>query len=167
MLGLNFFRQIWLYDFEFTAPEGDNPDVICLVAHELHSGQKLRLWRDELGAEPPFSTAADVLFVAYYASAEVGCHLALSWPVPLRLLDLFTEFRCLTNGTPPPCGNGLIGALAYFGLRQYRRSGKRGNARLGHAGRTVDAYGALGAFGLLRVGCGSVDAVVVSNVAFD
>lgn len=116
MLGLNFFRQIWLYDFEFTAPEGDNPDVICLVAHELHSGQKLRLWRDELGAEPPFSTAADVLFVAYYASAEVGCHLALSWPVPLRLLDLFTEFRCLTNGTPPPCGNGLIGALAYFGL---------------------------------------------------
>jgi hypothetical protein len=29
---------------------------------------------------------------------------------------LFAEFRCLTNGRPVPCGNGLLGALAYFGL---------------------------------------------------
>ena len=36
--------------------------------------------------------------VAYYASAEIGCHLALGWPVPQRVLDLFTEFRNHTNG---------------------------------------------------------------------
>jgi hypothetical protein len=29
---------------------------------------------------------------------------------------LFTEFRNLTNGLDVPCGNGLLGALAYFGL---------------------------------------------------
>jgi hypothetical protein len=57
-----------------------------------------------------------VLFVAYYASAEVGCHLALGWPVPERVLDLFTEFRNHTNGIPTDSGAGLLGALAYFGL---------------------------------------------------
>ena len=66
---------------------------------ELRSGRKLRLWRDEFGSLPPYPTGPDVLFVAYYASAEIGCHLALGWPVPERVLDLFTEFRNLTNGT--------------------------------------------------------------------
>ena len=58
----------------------------------------------------------DVLFVAYYASAELGCYRVLGWPMPQRILDLFTEFRARTNGLDPPAGNGLLGALAYFGL---------------------------------------------------
>jgi hypothetical protein len=33
---------------------------------------------------PPFDTGRDILFVAYYASAEVGCFLALGWLVPVR-----------------------------------------------------------------------------------
>jgi hypothetical protein len=46
----------------------------------------------------------------------VGCHLALGWPVPERVLDLFAEFRAHTNGRHVPCGVGLLGALAYFDL---------------------------------------------------
>jgi len=57
-----------------------------------------------------------VLFVAYYASAELGCYRVLGWPMPERILDLFTEFRARTNGLNTPAGNGLLGALAYFGL---------------------------------------------------
>ena len=57
-----------------------------------------------------------MLFIAYYASAEIGCHLALGWPVPARILDLFTEFRNHTNGLPTTAGNGLVGALAHFGI---------------------------------------------------
>ena len=53
---------------------------------------------------------------AYYASAEISCHLALAWPVPERVLDLFTEFRSRTNGVPTDGGAGLLGALAYHGL---------------------------------------------------
>jgi hypothetical protein len=34
----------------------------------------------------------------------------------MRVLDLFVEFRCMTNGVAVPAGNGLLGALAYFGL---------------------------------------------------
>ena len=73
---------------------------MCLVAWELKSGRKIQLWRDQFGPTPPYTTDANALFVAYYASAEIGCHLALGWPVPERVLDLFTEFRNHTNGCP-------------------------------------------------------------------
>lgn len=110
------FREVWAVDFEFAAPEGDRPTVVCLVAWELKSGQKLRLWQDALPAQPPYPTDASALLVAYYSSAEWGCHLSLGWPLPAHVLDLFCEFRCLTNGLPAPCGSGLLGAMAWFGL---------------------------------------------------
>ena len=66
--------------------------------------------------KPPFSTLSHVLFVAYYASAELGCYRVLGWPMPERILDLFTEFRHRTNGLPTPAGATLLGALTFFGL---------------------------------------------------
>ena len=110
------FREVWAVDFEFKIQDGARPDPVCLVAWELRSGRKLRLWRHELDRSPPYGIGPDSLFVAYYASAEIGCHLALGWPKPVRVLDLFAEFRCATNGLNTPAGNGLIGALAYYGL---------------------------------------------------
>ncbi|MEI7774913.1 MAG: DNA polymerase, partial [Verrucomicrobiota bacterium] len=92
------------------------PDPVCLVAWELITGRKIRLWRDQFGAAPPYATDANALFIAYYASAEIGCHLALGWPVPERILDLFTEFRNHTNGLSTISGASLLGALAYHGL---------------------------------------------------
>jgi hypothetical protein len=110
------YWEIWAVDFEFSAPPGERPDPHCLVAWELRSGRKIRLWRNQFGPLPPYATDADSLFVAYYASAELGCHRVLGWPTPLRVLDLFTEFRDLTNGLETPFGNSLLGALAYFGF---------------------------------------------------
>jgi hypothetical protein len=108
---------VWLWDFEFTAPAGECPTPLCAVARELRSGRLMRLWLTErASAEPPVDTGPDALFVAYYASAELGCFLALGWPMPARILDLFAEFRCLTSGLAVPCGSGLLGALASFGL---------------------------------------------------
>jgi hypothetical protein len=116
---LSFFREVWLVDTEFTAPPGERPDPICLCACELRSGRRLRLWLwDDPTArrEPPFPAGPDVLFVAYYASAELGVFLSLGWPLPVRVLDLYAEFRLLTSGRPAPCGCDLIGALVAFGL---------------------------------------------------
>ena len=112
------YREIWAVDFEFVAADGERPVPVCMVARELRSGRLLRLWRDELQAlrRPPFDVGADTLFVAYYASAELGCFLALGWPMPARILDLFAEFRAATNGLPTPCGAGLLGALQWHGL---------------------------------------------------
>lgn len=109
------FQEIWLVDFEFTADPGERPVPLCLVAKEYHSGRVVRAWLDTPGP-CPYPTGSDVLVVAYYASAEIGCHLALGWPVPENLLDLFAEFRTLTNGLHLPCGSGLLGALSWFGL---------------------------------------------------
>lgn len=112
------FSEIWLVDFEFAAPSGAVPQVRCLVAREYRTGQFIRLWQDQLQllSSPPYAIDNDRLLVAYYSSAEWGCHLALGWHLPIHVLDLFTEFRVMTNGLPVPCGNGLLGALAYFGL---------------------------------------------------
>jgi len=87
-----------------------------MVAKDLLTRQGWRIWRGEFGSMPPFPIGPDTLFVAYFASAEIGCFRALGWPTPARILDLFTEFRDHTNGTRPPLGNGLLGALGYFGL---------------------------------------------------
>ncbi len=109
------FREIWLIDFEFSAPEGERPTPICMVGREYFSGRLVRLWGDEMEL-PPFECAADVLIIAFYSSAEFGCFIELGWRMPLRVLDLFTEFRNLANGFKPPCGFGLLGALAYHGI---------------------------------------------------
>jgi DNA polymerase-1 len=108
------FREVWVVDCEFSAPPGERPDVRCLVAHELNSGRRLRLWRNELGARPPYDIGADSIFVSYFAPAELGCHLALGWPMPENVLDLFTEFRVQTNGLS--VHNNLLSALVHFGL---------------------------------------------------
>jgi DNA polymerase I len=108
------FEEIWPWDFEFVSQPGERPDVVCLAAHELRSGRTLRLWRDELGEQPPFSTDDDVLFVSFVANAECACHLALGWPVPANVLDLSPAFRNLTNGRSTPEGKGLLGALRYY-----------------------------------------------------
>jgi hypothetical protein len=118
MDGLADFREVWLCDFEFSAPCGERPTPVCVVAREFRTGRTLRFWRDELTgmSRPPFGIGPDCLFVAYYASAELGCFLALDWPAPARILDLYAEFRRLTSGLTVPCGNSLLGALSWFGL---------------------------------------------------
>ncbi len=105
-------------DFEYIAAPGEIPAPVCLVARELRSNRMIRMWRDELLAcsTAPYPTGPDVAVIAYYASTEINCHRALGWSVPENVLDLFAEFRCLSNGLPVPCGNGLLGAQVYFGL---------------------------------------------------
>ena len=76
------------------------------------------VWEDDLLCReaPPYPTDDSTLFVAYYASAEVGCHQTLEWSVPRHVLDLYAEFRNVSNGLDTPCGDSLLGALAWFGL---------------------------------------------------
>jgi DNA polymerase family A len=120
------FRYVVIADFEFefgghasaddAGRSGERPRPVCMVAKELRSGQTWRLWRGQFGSTPPFPIGPDSLFVAFYASAELGCFRALGWPKPHNVLDLFVEFRNRTNGLTTPAGAGLIGALTYFGL---------------------------------------------------
>ena len=107
-------------DFEFhpDSTPGGKQVPVCMVAKELRSGRLLRYWKDVLQTmrEPPFEIGQSSLYVAYLASAELHCHLALGWPLPANVFDCFVEFRTLTNGRPTPRGWGLLGALTWFGL---------------------------------------------------
>jgi len=115
-MAIEAFREIVLADFEFVSLPGERPRPVCLVAHELLSGRWFRLWQDQFGSAPPYATGRDVLFVAFVASAELGCYRALKWPTPERVLDLSAEFRVHTNGLELPAGRSLLGALTFFGL---------------------------------------------------
>jgi hypothetical protein len=126
------YREIWAADFEFGGGDGNVPAVRCLVARELRTGRTIRVWEDELlrMREPPYPIDAGALFIAYYASAEIGCHLALNWPVPVRILDLFTEWRAATNGLDVYAvgrrlGNSLLDAMSAFGLDTMLATEKR------------------------------------------
>ena len=121
MDALNFPDGIYLVDFEFhpaRGREGNPPVPVCMVMREWPSGRTSRYWQDDLKsmATAPFPTGDKALFVAYYASAELDCFSVLGWTLPAHVLDLFAEFRCLTNGLRLAHGSGLLGALMHFGL---------------------------------------------------
>ena len=111
-----YFKTVVLADTEFI------PDVpycrpVCMVWHEVRSGRTERLWQNQLGDKPPYPIGADSLFVAYNAQAELGFHLALRWPLPRCVLDLYFEFRHRTSGIwPPRQHRKLLDALSFFGL---------------------------------------------------
>lgn len=136
MATLGQFREIWVIDFEYHAPDGCRPSPVCLVAVEIRSGRELRLWRDELQGRDraPWDIGACSLTIAYYASAELNCFRALGWPQPANVIDLFAEFRAETNGLPLVAGNGLLGALAYFGLSSRYANAKEAMRQLIMAG---------------------------------
>jgi hypothetical protein len=118
------FSSIWAVDFEFIARAGDRPIPVCLVALDLVSGRLIRQWQHEFAAAPPYPVDQNALFVSYNASAEIGCHLALGWPVPARTLDLYVEFRNLMNGRCKS-GRALLDAMAHFGLESIGATTKK------------------------------------------
>lgn len=117
MTGLSAYREIWVIDFEFHAPPGERPTPLCMVAVNVITREEKRLWGEELHSlSQNFFSSPDVLVVAYYASAEVGCFLVLGIEHPTNLLDLYVEFRNRHNGRQLPSGSGLLGAAVAYGL---------------------------------------------------
>src|SRR5262249_42115923 len=107
---------VWFVDFEFVSKPGEHPDVVCLVAREMRSGQTLRLWRDQLGPPPPPPPDAAVLVLSLLAHAACARPLAFGSPLPAKILDFSPAFRCVVNGRTAPEGKGLLGALSYYGI---------------------------------------------------
>jgi DNA polymerase I len=126
------FCETWAVDFEYRSDPGECPWVVCMVGRELNSGREIRLWRDELLTldRAPFDVGPNSAIIAYYAAAELGCFLELGWPLPANVIDLFAEHRVETNGRPVPCGNGLVGALAFRNLAHIDAGEKEAMRRL-------------------------------------
>ena len=112
------FQKIYGLDFEYSGADGEIPTIVCLVIQDLRSGGISRYWQDDLSAmtTPPFETGEDIALVTYFAPAEVQSLLTLSWEVEASIIDLFAEFRCITNGDPRAGKKSLISALHFFEL---------------------------------------------------
>ena len=120
-MAIEDFKEIYLVDFEFhpiNKHEGNRPMPVCMVVKEFVSGKTHKYWQNELQelSSCPLPVSSEVLWVAYFATAEMDCFEALGWALPVNLLDLFTEFRWLRNGADKGFKRGLIAALRYFGL---------------------------------------------------
>lgn len=118
------FSKIWFYDFEFNSRPGEIPEPVCMVAKEYFSQKTVKIWfRGEI--ECPFDFLSnDELFCAYFSTAELSCHLALGWPLPKNVLDLFVEYRVKTNGLPNPGGLDILSVAKMFGLQTLESSYK-------------------------------------------
>jgi hypothetical protein len=112
------FQRIVVADFEFHAPAGERPLPLCLVTLELFTGEIRRYWQNDLATMPeaPWPTNDTTLWLVFYGPAEWTSFRALDWRLPDYCIDLFAEFRALTNGHHLPHGAGLIGACRWFGI---------------------------------------------------
>ena len=122
------FGQIVVGDFEYEAPVGDLPIVLCFVAHVLD--EKLRYvrtisrWRGKFGSEPPFDIGPDTLFVGYSAWAEMTCFKVLGWKFPVHIFDQHTAYLAASNVLLPynpdeeriKQKKGLIEACKAYGI---------------------------------------------------
>ena len=112
------FKTVVLVDTEFI-PGVPHCQPVCAVFHELRSGQNRRLWWDQLDDKPPYPIGPDSLIVGYNVEAELKFHLALKWALPVRVVDLYFEFRRRTSGLPgwpPRRHRKLLDALSFYGL---------------------------------------------------
>lgn len=154
------FQRLWCVDFEHHQPPGERPTPLCLVAQEVLSGATISRWLyDGVAGSCPIPNTDQDLFIAYYASAEMGDYLALGWPFPRHLLDLHAEFRAVMSGRTPPHGYGLVGALQYYGLEsmgaeakeQWRGLAIRGGPYTAQEQRDLLTYCAADVDGLTRL----------------
>jgi len=112
------FEEAVFVDFEFSQPSGSVPKVVCASALEAVSGRDFRMMLDgAIPSTPPWRTDKRCLYVGYSLAAEMSCHLSLGWEMPAYLLDLYFEFRYLTNDFQPSFHRGLVHACLYHNLR--------------------------------------------------
>ena len=103
-------------DVEGKPLDGNPLRPVCVCVKDLMSNQSWEIWLGEFPGEPPFPLDETTLFVAYNASAEVRTFMALGWPAPMRVLDLFAEYCDHRNGRDGDSGRSLLAALMHFGL---------------------------------------------------
>ena len=137
MFGLPF-REIWALDFEFTSEPGAFPVPVCMVARELCSNRLVRLWRDELGSQPPFDVGAghavrlvlragrvELLPCAGMAAAAAGSRSVRG--VPQR-----------DQRHPATRGPRALSALSHHGLAVHHEGREEPGARSRATRRSVD-----------------------------
>jgi hypothetical protein len=116
------FDTAWHIDFEYRQDVNHLPVPVSLCGYEEFSGTKFFLTRDQLLTlrQAPFAMGPRDLVICFAANAEMSCFLALGWPFPQNILDLYVEAIAQINGRTDLWPNkgrpGLLAMLELFGL---------------------------------------------------
>ena len=130
---LEMYRRCGPWTYEFMAPPGERPDPVCLVAENSNPEKQFACGGTSSAPFHHIQSTPIVCLLRTTPVAELGCHLALGWPMPARILDLFTEFRNQTNGLPTVAGTRPDWRTGRLRSRQHRHRRKRRMAQPGHA----------------------------------
>ncbi len=113
---------IWVCDFEFFDMDGGEiPRPICFCALEVTTREIIQLWLE--GINKPVSpidfSDKTLTYIAFNSVAEMSCHLALGWDIPENILDLYCEWRLLSNdGRIHEKGhNSLLNVCGVYGVK--------------------------------------------------
>ena len=86
----NEATDIIAIDFEFWMANMGNPEIRCMSALSLVSGQRWDFWADKLPVQPPWDFNSDIVFIVHFAEAECACFLELGWGLPAYIFDTHT-----------------------------------------------------------------------------
>jgi DNA polymerase I len=114
---LSSFSSIWFVVFALPKVPGEPVQPVALAASELCGNQILDFGGSTLQVSnsPPYPVGAHCLIITINAADLAGCHLALGWCMPERIVDLLVEWRCVANGRAAVAVSGLTGALLWYG----------------------------------------------------
>jgi DNA polymerase-1 len=104
----------WSVDFEFRQTPGCLPHPWCVVGQCVETAEIRKLWLSGNGPACPFEPPYRL--VAHYAMAELGCYLALGWPMPDAVVDTMAEARTVLGQVRPKGGWGLLPVAGHFGI---------------------------------------------------
>jgi DNA polymerase family A len=116
------FDTAWHIDFEYRQDANHLPVPVSLYGYEEFSGTEFFLPRDQLLSlrRAPFEIGPRNLVICFAANAEISCFLALGWPLPRSILDLYVEAIAAFNGRTDLWVNkgrpGLLAVLELLGL---------------------------------------------------
>lgn len=94
------FKNVVVYDFEYSQPPGENPKVVCATFLELKSGKKITHWYLDSKPDWPFN-CNDTIYICHNAVAEVSCMLQLGMARPNYIWDTMVQDKKLWLGREP------------------------------------------------------------------
>ena len=87
---LSIATDVIAIDFEFRMPQMGYPEIRCLCAISLKTGQRWDYWADEIPKVPPFSFGSDTVYLMHFSEAEFACFHVLGWGLPDFIFDSYT-----------------------------------------------------------------------------
>ena len=110
------FASIWCIVVAVETRPGERLEPIAIAAMDLAAAAVVQVGMPKLRGirRPPYPTGPHTLILTVDAQLLAGCHLALGWRMPDRIIDLMVESRNMRASRRVMVG-GLAGALAAAG----------------------------------------------------